>query len=83
MTKQFLLPILFIAQLHLAKAQMTASVQDCYEEYLIYNLQGELIQQGEIQRGKKEVDVSSLLQGVYVMKLIGEESIHQMKLIKE
>jgi hypothetical protein len=49
----------------------------------IYNLQGQLLMQQQVQQGKTDIDISELAKGVYIVKLYSNARVEAGKIIKE
>ena len=49
----------------------------------IYNLQGQLLLQQQIQQGKTDIDISELAKGVYILRLYSNARVEDGRIIKE
>jgi len=49
----------------------------------IYNLQGQILLQQQMQQGKTDIDISELAKGVYIVRLNGNARVEVGRLIKE
>ena len=49
----------------------------------IYNLQGQMLLQQQIQPGKTDIDISELAKGVYILRLYGNVRAEAGRIIKE
>jgi hypothetical protein len=49
----------------------------------IYNIQGQILMLQPLQKGKTEIDISFLNQGVYIVKVFGRDINAAKKIIKE
>ena len=51
--------------------------------YTIYNSLGAIVQQGNIYHGSNLIDVSAFANGIYTIRVIGNDGVYQQKLVKE
>jgi DUF971 family protein len=49
----------------------------------VYNLQGQLLLQKQIQQGKADIDISELAKGVYILRLYSNAKVEVGRIIKE
>ena len=49
----------------------------------IYNLQGQLLMQQQVQQGKTDIDISELAKGVYILRLYSNARVEAGRIIKE
>jgi hypothetical protein len=52
-----------------------------FDYYSIYSIQGERMQKGKISNNKIDINISSYFSGIYVISLIGKQSIIPVKVI--
>jgi len=52
-------------------------------ELFLYNLEGQLWIQKSLNPGKSEIELSNLIKGVYILKLLSNNNIYITKIIKE
>ena len=53
-----------------------------FKKYEIYGINGQLVRTGEMSSNEKEVNVSSLAKGIYILRLEGEVVLKTVKIIK-
>jgi len=60
---------------------------DCAEgsiyEITLYNMAGQSMLSKEVQSGSNQIDISTLVKGIYILKCKGADGMFQKKLIKE
>jgi len=49
----------------------------------IYNLQGQILLQQQMQQGKTDIDISELAKGVYIVRLYSNARVEAGRIIKE
>lgn len=54
-----------------------------YHDFQIYNIVGECVQQGILDKGNNEIDIFSLSKGIYIIKINGDNRTRLKKFIKE
>lgn len=51
--------------------------------YAIYSLQGQKVREGKLQIGENEIQVGNLSAGIYIVKIAGEQTMTNKKIIKK
>jgi hypothetical protein len=49
----------------------------------VYNLQGQLLLQQQMQQGKADIDISELAKGVYIVRSYSNARVEAGRIIKE